>query len=55
MPGKFPEAATTVRKFFEVGAKRLLLQLVAGQNGLDRPIREPAINRPGLGLAGFFK
>ncbi len=55
MPGKFPEAATTVRKFFEGGAKRLLLQLVAGQNGLDRLIREPAINRPGLGLAGFFK
>ncbi len=55
MPGKFPETETTVRKFFEGGAKRLLLQLVAGQGGLDRPIREPAINRPGLGLAGFFK
>jgi HPr kinase/phosphorylase len=55
MTGKFPEAATTVRKFFEGGVTRLLLQLVAGQNGLDRPIREPAINRPGLGLAGFFK
>ena len=55
MTGKFPEAATTVRKFFEEGATRLLLQLVAGQNGLDRLIREPAINRPGLGLAGFFK
>ncbi len=55
MPGKFPETETTVRKFFEGGAKRLLLQLVAGQEGLDHPIREPAINRPGLGLAGFFK
>ncbi|MBQ6926241.1 MAG: HPr(Ser) kinase/phosphatase [Kiritimatiellae bacterium] len=55
MPGKFPETETTVRKFYEGGAKRLLLQLVAGQEGLDRPIREPAINRPGLGLAGFFK
>ncbi len=55
MAGKPPETETTVRKFFEGGAKRLLLQLVAGQNGLDRPIREPAINRPGLGLAGFFK
>ncbi len=55
MPVKFPESETTVRKFFEGGAKRLLLQLVAGGEGLDHPIREPAINRPGLGLAGFFK
>ncbi len=55
MSGKFPETETTVRKFFEGGAKRLLLQLVAGEGGLDRLIREPAINRPGLGLAGFFK
>jgi HPr kinase/phosphorylase len=49
------ETGTTVREFYEGGAKRLLLQLVAGEGGLDKPIREPAINRPGLGLAGFFK
>ena len=55
MPGRFPETETTVRKFFEGGAKRLLLQLVAGQGGLDRPIREPAINRPGLGLGAVCR
>lgn len=55
MSSKFPETETTVRKFFQEGAKRLLLQVVAGESGLDREIKEPAINRPGLGLAGFFK
>ncbi len=30
------------------------LELVAGERGLDRIIREPTINRPGLALSGFF-
>lgn len=55
MSAKFPETETTVRKFLEEGTKKLSLQLVAGGNGLDRPIKELAINRPGLGLAGFFR
>lgn len=46
---------TTVQKFFEYGRKRLSLTIMAGESGLDRPIRESAINRPGLALAGFYK
>lgn len=50
-----PQVVTTVKKFLEAGRKRLSLSLVAGEGGLDRPIRETAINRPGLALAGFYK
>lgn len=46
---------TTVKKFYEAGRRRLSLTLVAGESGLDRQIREPAINRPGLALAGFYR
>lgn len=46
---------TTVKQFYEAGRKRLSLSLVAGESGLDRQIREPAINRPGLALAGFYR
>lgn len=46
---------TSVQKFFEEGRKRLSLTIMAGEGGLDRPIRESAINRPGLALAGFYK
>lgn len=52
---KTAAAPTTVKKFLEAGKKRLSLSLVAGESGLDRQIREPAINRPGLALAGFYK
>lgn len=46
---------TSVQKFLEEGRKRLSLTIMAGEGGLDRPIRESAINRPGLALAGFYK
>ncbi len=46
---------TTVKQFYEAGKRRLSLTLVAGESGLDRQIREPAINRPGLALAGFYR
>lgn len=45
----------TIRKFVEAGAKRLSLTVLGGENGLDRLIRETAINRPGLALAGFYR
>lgn len=48
-------APTTVREFLEAGRRRLSLSLVAGGGGLERPIREPALNRPGLALAGFYR
>ena len=44
----------TVRQFCEAGSSRLALSVVSGEGGLDRPIRETAINRPGLALAGFY-
>lgn len=45
----------TVGQFIERGRERLSLELVAGTGGLNRKIREPAINRPGLALAGFYR
>jgi HPr kinase/phosphorylase len=45
----------TVRSFLEAGGSRLSMELVAGDAGLERPITEAALNRPGLALSGFFK
>ncbi|MGH8094061.1 MAG: HPr(Ser) kinase/phosphatase [Chthoniobacterales bacterium] len=44
----------TVETFFNRHAKTLQLKLEGGGGGLDRRIREPTINRPGLALAGFY-
>jgi HPr kinase/phosphorylase len=44
----------TVETFFERHAKELQLKLESGGSGLERRIREPTINRPGLALAGFY-
>ena len=49
-----PLAKVPVWRFLERGAARLSLELVAGERGLHRIIAEPAINRPGLALAGFY-
>jgi HPr kinase/phosphorylase len=43
-----------VREFFEKHGKELGLELVVCEAGLERPISEPTVNRPGLALAGFF-
>lgn len=43
----------TVREFYEQQKEPLQLTLVGGEAGLDRIIREPTVNRPGLALAGF--
>ena len=45
----------TVRDFYQKHQHELALQLVAGEAGLDRPIKEPTVNRPGLVLTGFTK
>ncbi len=45
--------AVTVQQFYSAHARELGLKLVAGTGGLDRAIREPTVNRPGLVLAGF--
>jgi len=45
----------SVGHFFAAHADELGLELVAGKKGLDRLIREPTVNRPGLALSGFYK
>lgn len=46
--------SVTVEEFMEAGRERLELELVAGKAGTQRQILEPAVNRPGLALTGFF-
>ena len=46
-------ASITIGKFFENHAEALSLVLLGERVGFDRPIYEPAMNRPGLTLAGF--
>jgi HPr kinase/phosphorylase len=45
----------TVERFYTQHSVGLELKLVAGAKGLNRIIREPTVNRPGLALAGFTK
>ncbi len=45
----------TVAHFFETYRKKLRMELVTGEAGLHRLIREGSINRPALALTGFFK
>jgi HPr kinase/phosphorylase len=45
----------TVAHFYEAYRDRLQLELVTGEAGLHRLIREVSINRPALALSGFFK
>ena len=47
-------ASISVEKFFNTHAESLGLELHGEKIGFDRPISEPAMNRPGLALAGFF-
>jgi HPr kinase/phosphorylase len=44
----------SVEDFYRNHAETLGLELIAGENGLSRLIREPTVNRPGLALSGFF-
>jgi HPr kinase/phosphorylase len=45
----------TVAYFFETYREKLQLELITGEAGLHRLIREGSINRPSLALTGFFK
>ncbi len=47
--------AIAVRDFFKAVGDKTSLELIDGSRGLARLIHEPAIHRPGLVLAGFFK
>ncbi|MCX8493729.1 MAG: HPr(Ser) kinase/phosphatase [Chthoniobacterales bacterium] len=45
----------SVGKFFADHGPSLELELIGDSVGMERPIAEPTINRPGLALAGFFR
>jgi len=45
----------TVEHFFRTYEDKLKLELLTGEEGLHRVIREGALNRPSLALTGFFK
>lgn len=47
------KAPITVQQFFAKHSEALKMRQLAGENGLQRPIREPTVNRPGLVLSGF--
>lgn len=47
-------SSISVGDFFERYQEALELELVGPRDGFERSIREPAPNRPGLALAGFF-
>jgi HPr kinase/phosphorylase len=45
----------TVAHFYDTYREKLRMELVTGDAGLHRLIREGSINRPALALTGFFK
>ncbi|QYY36850.1 HPr(Ser) kinase/phosphatase [Ruficoccus sp. ZRK36] len=45
----------SVRDFYESFSEQLELELVTGEEGMKRFIREKSINRPALALTGYFK
>jgi HPr kinase/phosphorylase len=50
-----PPKGITVGRFFSVHGAGLGMELMGDSSGMERPIAEPTINRPGLALAGFFR
>jgi len=45
----------TVGQFFKEHGESLEMKLLSGEGSLDRVIREPTVNRPGLALSGFTR
>jgi len=45
----------SVREFYNACREPLELELVAGEENLDRMIREKSLNRPALALTGYFR
>jgi len=44
----------TVQQLFDEQAERLKLVIIAGKDGLNRRIKSPRIQKPGLAIAGYF-
>jgi HPr kinase/phosphorylase len=47
--------SVTVEQFFKEHGAALQMRLIAGGDNLQRVIREPTVNRPGLALSGFTR
>jgi HPr kinase/phosphorylase len=47
--------SVTVEQFYNEHAAALQMKLIAGEANLQRVIREPTVNRPGLALSGFTR
>ncbi len=47
--------AVSVREFYNSFKDPLEMDVVAGEAGLDKTIRERSLNRPALAITGFFK
>ena len=45
----------TVEQFYKEHGAALQMRLIAGEGNLQRVIREPTVNRPGLALSGFTR
>ena len=45
----------SVEQFYKEHGAALGMKLLTGDRGLDRVIREPTVNRPGLALSGFTR
>lgn len=52
---QFRDKPVSVAEFLSRYREHGRLEVVNGQPWLDRPIREVAVNRPGLALTGFFQ
>ena len=46
---------TTVRSLVSGDLDDLALKLIAGDDGLDRPIARPRVQKPGLAFAGYYE
>ena len=49
------QSPITVEQFYKEHSTALQMRLVAGEANLQRIIREPTVNRPGLALSGFTR
>lgn len=45
----------SVKGFFDLYKDALQLEILAGEDGMDRIIYEPSLNRPALAITGYFK
>lgn len=49
------QSSVTVEQFYQEHGAALQMKLIAGEGNLQRVIREPTVNRPGLALSGFTR